>query len=40
VIAYQKDLLPGMPSLEEFRENILLSLNRARMIHPVADYNR
>lgn len=40
VIAYEKDLLPGMPSLEEFRENILLSLNRARMIHPVADYNR
>jgi hypothetical protein len=28
-----------MPSLEEFRENILSSLNRARMIHPVADYN-
>jgi hypothetical protein len=39
VIVSEKDLLPGMPSLEEFRENILSSLNRARMIHPVADYN-
>jgi len=40
VIVSTKDLLPGMPSLEEFRENILAALNRARSIHPVADYHR
>lgn len=40
VIVSGKDLIPGMPSLEEFRENILAALNRARSIHPVADYHR
>ncbi len=39
-VAEGKDLLPGMPSLSEFRERILESLQKARSIHPVADYNR
>lgn len=35
-----KDILPGMPDLSEFRGRILESLQKARSIHPVADYNR
>lgn len=34
------DVLPGMPSLPEFRDRMLESLQKARSIHPVADYNR
>ena len=35
-----KDILPGMPPLSEFREKIIESLQKARSVHPVADYNR
>ncbi len=39
-IATEEDVLPGMPSLFVFRENILESLNKARSMHPVANYSR
>lgn len=40
IIVDGKDLLPGMPPLSELRDRILVSLQKARSIHPVADYNR
>lgn len=39
-IAEESKIIPGMPPLSEFRERILETLDRARSIHPVADYNR
>lgn len=39
-IAEEKHILQGMPPLSEFRERIIESLQKARSIHPVADYNR
>ncbi|MDO9509457.1 MAG: M48 family metallopeptidase [Thermovirgaceae bacterium] len=38
-IAAEEDVLPGMPSLSEFREKLLESLHKARSIHPVANYH-
>ncbi|HPD96787.1 MAG TPA: M48 family metallopeptidase [Synergistales bacterium] len=39
-VARESEIQEDMPAIEDFRENILDSLQKARAIHPVADYNR
>ncbi len=39
-IVSREETLPGMPSLDDLREEIVVALQRARSSHPVADYHR
>jgi hypothetical protein len=39
-VARESEIKEDMPTIEDIRENILDSLQKARAIHPVADYNR
>jgi predicted Zn-dependent protease len=38
LVASEEELLPGMPSLEDFRNSLVEALQRSRAQHPIANY--